>query len=503
MVARKGTTRFNSCDAPAVTVDLFYSWKGRTNSPLIIIVYRPVASPDYFTVEIWSPGETTTPLASFSPPGMVAGRPSCAKCEGELFLFTPTADQTSTWRITHSHPYYEALVVENHGGGVNSDPGLYWDAGWNVDALHGCSHASRLFIVRREDPWVVWYSAFEDPFGWPQLNTFIPFADSSSPVTGMVSFGTNLVVFAEGKTSVFNINGTETEKAQVLRQNVGALTHQAMVQSADTLYFMAVDGLLEMDNAGNITMSTYVGRALERTWRDLGGVSLAGATIRIYSSKRQIWVCIPGANAIYVYDIKSQQWSTRTLETRTSKIQTIGTVETSEGEVMAVAMVSDSAEGHLLRFEYGWADWEDAGNTEVPYAVKWLGHPTPFSGFDLHRLFLEAYIVVGDCGTATFEASWIAPGQVMPASFEPTSQYRSVSLTSSETLTRVGAAKVGTAVVGNPSGQEFERQVVLGGRQRGRWLQLGVMRPLLVPATPVRVRRWRLITRAHSRKGVA
>lgn len=474
-------------------VALCQEWRGRTNDPLLVTVFNPAGASSY-SIQVARGDEA--PLVVFAV-AWPAGRPSLIGFQQDAVLLVPASADGSPytmWTILRHAPYLAPVLPAIPAASPNNDPGEYRGPLDPMRAVLGCAYQSRLFVVQDEAPWEIWYSNLQDITAWAYSSYVDPFDDDQSPITAMLVFAGALWVFTQSKIARVQFFGPGNIQKDILKTNTGCIG--PAVQAGENLVFIGEDGLLELDQAGTVS-ETEMCKALRRTLRNLQG-SLGDATLRYFASRRQLWLCIPATRRVFVFDYRSQNWATYDFGTRPDAL---GSYMNGSGvEQPIVGAVTRNAEGFVLRPDTSrWTDYAGALSVPNAYEWRWLSHSAPMLGYDLHRLFSHCWLNLLERAPGSLDVFWLVEGQAAGSNLSLVDQsYTIAAAQSPEAGPRAGTAVAGTGRVAPDLGEtEWEAKVTLSGRQRGRWMQLGLRGPATSPGA-VGARLWRLVTKVHT-----
>ena len=204
------------------------------------------------------------------------------------------------------------------------------------------------------------------------------------------------------------------------------------------------------------------------------------ATLVHYASKHQLWLHIPDASEVFVYDIRMDSWSTIVYGSGFYGIQTLGLSMAGGRNVPVVAATSFDGFGSIARGERSDATpWADDG---YDYERLWMSHALPRLGRHQRRRFRRIRPQLRDTNdTETLRFFWCVDGQDYGDAIAA-GQYNDVTLASARSMMRgrdeltdddAGEGGVDACHYGRGD-LEFDQRLSVSGERRGYNIQIGV-----------------------------
>jgi len=513
---RGGSLITNVLSRSYVSVDLIKEFWSR-GVQLLVVCGRTVGSPDNHTVDIYRTGEATVLSSEIMP--RWNGRPFAIEYEQALYLMCPVmlGNNHTMWKISVDSPYITEITPFLYGDPATGvipadgmDTGAYRGPGNPMRWIFGTKHLERMFVVQDEDPWNVWYSGINLPDGWPLSNSFSPFGDSQSPLTGLVEFNGVLTSFTRRSIATTSFSGQGLTVSKLLKENTGAISPQAICNMGNILAFLSDDGLLFLDNQFQISdlLARDINSETLRNLKDAFG----SASLQYFRASRQLWLMLPSANQIFILDMRTGNWSsfsyanadTYRVQAMTETYNAVGTAR----PLLAILLPSSvSFTSRLLEPVLYDQVLSGAGAiVNKPFVNRWVSHGTPFIGQHTWRLFRKFFFSLRDHGNNQLRILWSTKGEAIAATTLMANQYNDITLRGPFGVSRVGECVTGTVpVLGVPAGyiapglgeQDFELSVSPRGIIRGRWIQLvlaGLYTTGLDAIQDWSIRRWRIDT---------
>jgi len=462
-VRPRGGTKLWNTSAPTLNmldvsrVLLVREFRGRGNSPLLVLVTRTDTGTEFITVSVCTPGVSGSVLAQLSVATPHAGfQPSAVEFNEALYVSLPAGPSGVYWvKVKNAAPYVTKHIYTRDGSGIVDEAGPFFSTGGAGDKLlaqFGVAHNAR-----------VWYGGYPESlvrFSAPLyagLVSSLNEVKADGPATGLASFAKSLVVFTRYSAQLLTEFGGQGDvQVQPFLRTTGAVAHNAIAQAGHRLYFLSDAGLLAMDQAGNID---EVSAAIRRTLRG-HQPDFANAQLVHYPAKHQLWLTFPSSQTVYVMGMEKRgsyyDWSTMRLartETEWASPQCVGLTRTAQGDVPVLGVLSESGEASAIvtqRGEPGDEWYVDPGKipppvpyTETPgrfFNARWISHPLMALGHNQPRIFRYYRPTLRDGGDgSTARISWATDGQILDEDYlVGGAQYLDVSAESDEAGSRFG-----------------------------------------------------------------
>jgi hypothetical protein len=217
-------------------------------------------------------------------------------------------------------------------------------------ARFGCVHRGRVWLAGCEDPYLVWFSkymragegiAFSDEFT-------LDFRDQGQPITGLASLEDKLVVFTASQTFVVYGDGPVDAGGDPgldpplrVSAQIGCIEDRSIVQCPAGVFFMARDGIFQIDKGLGVTFGGAPALETVRAY------PYCYAAIHAESEHQVRWLLgtattpTSGSSIILSFDYLHGQWIT-------AKAVNGSSVETS-----ALHMAAVSGVGHIVAYPNG------------------------------------------------------------------------------------------------------------------------------------------------------
>lgn len=490
LTSRRGFKYINRLDYQPQAVDLAYEFRGCSNLPMLVTVGRSIFSPYTFLVRAALAGDKTAiDYASFAPSGVRTGMPSVVEFEGDCILFLPVDGANPTMFRLHreADPYWEVLVPETPGAEAqldgDADSGAHRDGATQiVRGVFGCAHENRLFVVEADSPTRIRYSDMYEARWWAALNSW-GYEGNSEPIVALASAAGLLLAWTRHQMFATEFTGQDSYEHRVVHQHTGALSHRAMVQASGHLWYLSDEGLLAM-NLSNLYDVKEASEPIKRTLERYRS-GFERATLVHYAAKHQLWLHIPTAPEVFVYDIRTGDWSTVELAGGLVRPLTVGLSRYGGRDVPIFVHAYDKY-GWVTRGErsdsYPYLDDYAVDGYRARFHRFWLSLPLSTLGRHQRRRWRRIRPqLVDQNDQETLRFFWCVEGQSYEDAIDA-GQYQDVTLASPRSIPRgrddaadpdawIGGL---TVIPSNLGEREFSTTVSLSGQRRGAWVQIGV-----------------------------
>lgn len=189
------------------------------------------------------------------------------------------------------------------------------------------SHRNRLFGINAEQPTQVWFTKeMADPVA-PQWNAELikNIENSGGPVIAGGSIGDKCVIFQREQILVFSGQGPDNlgnsaldfSTPESVSKGIGAIDHESILDIPGGIMFRSAAGFYVMTADGGVQ---FIGKGVLLAERAMGNTRAAAYIPDLH----QAWFIGDAADAILVYDVRFNRWSTFAPQTSPAGIISFG-----------------------------------------------------------------------------------------------------------------------------------------------------------------------------------
>ena len=169
------------------------------------------------------------------------------------------------------------------------------------------AHGNRLFIVKQSEPTRIEWCELADYTTWDGTAfAYIPEPKSSDPITGMISFQDDLVIFT--KNGKWRLVGDYLENFSLEEAygTMGAVSQEAICQDENYVYFVGTDGHVYRWNGNK---DEQISRDIESDLDEIADVD--NVSLTYWRDRLYYWFQTTGGTAYngnFVYEVRFKQW---------------------------------------------------------------------------------------------------------------------------------------------------------------------------------------------------